>query len=93
MKNDYNSSNNIFHSSNAPVPKDHRDIDENVHKCMKKPNVAIGKGEAENNTSQKLHYRTISMTNDPTSRRADPSNPNRVMTIGFGFGAEKGDIE
>jgi len=33
-------------------------------------------------------------TNSPgynkNSRRADPSNPNRIMTVGFGYGSEKG---
>jgi len=24
------------------------------------------------------------------TRRADPHNPNRVVTVGFGFGSEKG---
>ena len=26
----------------------------------------------------------------PNTRRADMSNPNRIPTVGFGFGAEKG---
>ena len=48
---EYTSTNDVYHSSSAPVPKDHRDIDENVHRFMKKPNVAIGKGDAETKTS------------------------------------------
>ena len=27
---------------------------------------------------------------EPDGRRADPNNPNRKMTFGFGFGCEKG---
>lgn len=27
---------------------------------------------------------------DKNSRRADPENPNRILTVGFGHGAEKG---
>jgi len=30
---------------------------------------------------------------DKNSRRCDPANANRVMTVGFGFGAEKGTKE
>lgn len=30
---------------------------------------------------------------DKNSRRCDPANPNRVMTVGFGHGAEKGTKE
>lgn len=30
---------------------------------------------------------------DKNSRWCDPENPNRIKTIGFGFGAEKGTYE
>lgn len=30
---------------------------------------------------------------DKNSRRCDPENPNRILTVGFGFGSEKGTSE
>lgn len=30
---------------------------------------------------------------DKNSRRCDPDNPNRILTVGFGFGWEKGSQE
>ena len=30
---------------------------------------------------------------DRNLRRADPDNPNRILTVGFGFGSEKGTSE
>lgn len=30
---------------------------------------------------------------DKNSRRCDPENANRIMTVGFGHGAEKGTVE
>ena len=67
---------------------------------MKTTTYKIGK-EGENAPNEKISstetYHTIKQhiedeppKFDKNSRRCDPDNPNRVLTIGFGFGWEKG---
>jgi hypothetical protein len=59
---------------------------------MKKPNFKIGRTfdgqiiQTEGNVLQ-------NKPETPKGRRADPRNPNRIMTFGFGFGTEKGTID
>ena len=37
-----------------------------------------------------VHIEDVPPKFDKNSRRADPTNPNRILTVGFGHGAEKG---
>lgn len=66
---------------------------------MKKPNYAIGKkgddAPNEKETSTNTFHKEIpdDGRRDKNDRRADPSNPNKVLTVGFGFGSEKGTYE
>ena len=72
---------------------------------MKTTTYAIGKkGEGAPNEkdattavfhSAKVQKEGLEMPQkyDKNSRRADPENKNRIITIGFGHGAEKGTKE
>lgn len=71
-----------------------------VHKLMKTTTYSIGKKgyDAPNekfSSNQTYHTSDVHLEDSPpkfdkNSRRADPSNPNRVITVGFGHGAEAG---
>lgn len=71
-----------------------------VHKLMKTTTYSIGKKglDAPNekfSSNQTYHTADVHVEDSPpkfdkNSRRADPANANRVLTVGFGFGAEKG---
>jgi hypothetical protein len=71
-----------------------------VHKLMKTTTYSIGKKgvDAPNekfSSNQTYHTANVHIEDAPpkydkNSKRADPSNPNRVLTVGFGYGAEKG---
>ena len=43
--------------------------------------------------SEKVHKEDDPPLYDKNSRRADPSNKNKILTVGFGHGAEKGTKE
>jgi hypothetical protein len=68
---------------------------------MKTTNYRIGKeGENPPNETMSTQMTThVPLGTDPQKkgdrnlRRADPDNPNRILTVGFGFGAEKGTSE
>jgi hypothetical protein len=85
------------------VDKKFKDLDLGVHKLMKTTTYSIGKKghDAPNeklSSTQTYHTPNVHIEEGPAkfdknSRRADPSNPNRVLTVGFGFGAEKGTKE
>ena len=70
-----------------------------VHKFMKSPNVKIGKlmendvNEIHTTNQQSLTEEVHKDNNSPNTRRADPKNPNRIKTVKFGFGSEKGTHE
>ena len=76
-------------------------MDLGVHKLMKTTNYRIGKeGENPPNETMSTQMTThVPLGTDPQKkgdrnlRRADPDNPNRILTVGFGFGAEKGTSE
>jgi len=98
--NDYTSQAKIYHGKYKSVDKSHIDLDKGVHKVMKTTTYTIGK-EGEDAPNEKLttkdaiHNIEVQKKDQPpgyekNSRRADPSNPNRTLTVGFGFGAEKG---
>ena len=98
---DYKSQNKVFHGKAGRVDKSHIDLDLGVHKLMKTTNYQIGK-EGENppneitSTTQTTHVPLGGNgpnKGDRNLRRADPDNPNRILTVGFGFGAEKGTSE
>lgn len=97
---DYKSSAYVFHGNENPTqdPK-HQDLDVSVHKFMKKPNYAIGKegndAPNEKETSANTFHKEIpdDGRRDKNDRRADPTNPNKIKTVGFGFGSEKGTKE
>jgi hypothetical protein len=76
------------------------DLDKGVHKVMKKTTYTIGvQGDDAPNekltTKDAIHNVDVQTNSkappyEKNSRRADPSNANRTLTVGFGFGAEKG---
>jgi len=67
---------------------------------MKKTTYSIGEQGSdapnERTTTKEFSHNIFVQQNeepqkfDKNSRRADPSNPNRKLTVGFGYGAEKG---
>lgn len=58
------------------------------------PNEKISSMETFNTDFiNKLNSEEEILKFDKNSRRCDPDNPNRVLTIGFGFGWEKGSLE
>lgn len=98
--NDYKSLSRVYHGQSMSVDRNHIDLDLGVHKVMKTTTYQIGKqgGDAPNERTSshqavfttKVHPDEEPPTVDKNSRRCDPTNPNRVMTVGFGFGSEKG---
>lgn len=102
-KNDYSTSLNTYHGKELVVDPKHHDLDQSVHKFMKKPNYSIGKkGSGAPNEvlssnmtyhTQRQHVEDEPPKVDKNSRRGDPDNPNRILTVGFGFGSEKGTYE
>jgi hypothetical protein len=102
--NDYTSIKNTYHGKQLSVDQTHIELDRGVHKVMKTTTYSIGKKgiDAPNekdssNTifhSAKVHKEEGEpLKYDKNSRRADPENKNRVLTVGFGHGAEKGTKE
>ena len=101
--NDYKSLARVYHGQAPSADKTHHDLDLGVHKVMKTTTYQIGKeGSAAPNERQssnqavfttKVHADEEPPQVDKNSRRCDPTNPNRVMTVGFGHGAEKGTKE
>ena len=93
----------MYHGKERSVDPKHHDLDASVHKFMKKPNYSIGKKgqDAPNekiSSSMTYHTERQHIEDEPpkvdkNSRRCDPENPNRVLTVGFGFGSEKGTHE
>lgn len=78
-------------------------MDMGVHKLMKTTTYKIGKAGADA-PNEKFSSKQTFFTNklaeekdkpkyDKNSRRSDPANPNKVITVGFGHGAEKGTVE
>jgi hypothetical protein len=94
MSNHYVSQNRVYHGKALSVDKSHIDIDKGVHKVMKTTTYQIGKlgGPNEKTSSHQTQF-DVKKNDEVMDRRSDPSNPNRVMTFGFGFGAEKGTQE
>lgn len=101
--NDYKSLSRVYHGQSMTVDKNHLDLDLGVHKVMKTTTYQIGK-KGEDAPNEKMSSNQAVFTTkvhpdeeppkvDKNSRRCDPANPNRVMTIGFGFGSEKGTKE
>lgn len=43
--------------------------------------------------TEKVHKEDEPPLYDKNSRRADPSNKNKILTVGFGHGSEKGTKE
>ena len=78
-----------------------READQEVVKEMKSTNYKIGKegndAPNEKQTTNKTQFANTErhLKEEPRdiSRRADPNNPNRVLSFGFGFGAETGTKE
>ena len=101
--NDYKSLSRVYHGQAKAVDQNHIDLDLGVHKVMKTTTYQIGKKgtDAPNEKTSsnqavfttKVHPDEEPPKVDKNSRRCDPANPNRVMTIGFGFGSEKGTKE
>ena len=98
--NDYKSLSRVYHGQSQSVDKNHIDLDLGVHKVMKTTTYQIGKEGAAAPNERTSSHQAVFTTKvhpdeeppkvDKNSRRCDPTNPNRVMTIGFGFGSEKG---
>ena len=90
--NDYGTLNNVYHGKSPPSkPKAESDIEKTIHKMMKTTTYKIG--HASPNDSLEIKKEELHKNNaddSPKGRRADPNNPNRVQTFGFGFGCEKG---
>jgi len=68
-------------------------LDKGVHKFMKVQNVNFGNDPRNSTTQNQQQYTNKRTEVSPNGRRADMSNPNRILTVGFGFGAEKGSNE
>jgi hypothetical protein len=92
----------IYHGKHLSVDPRHIDIDNNIIKVMKTTTYSIGKkGYDAPNEIDTTHK--VQMTDKlpdaeekldlDNPRRCDPENPNRIKTVGFGFGAEKGTHE
>lgn len=60
---------------------------------MKVPNVNFGTDFRNDVTQNQMQFTKKKTLEGPNTRRADLSNPNRIPTVGFGFGAEKGSNE
>jgi hypothetical protein len=100
---DYKTSLNTYHGKELFVDPKHVDLDQGVHRFMKKPNYSIGKKGhdapnekvSSNNTyhTQRQHDEDEPPKVGKNDRRCDPENPNRILTVGFGFGSEKGTFE
>ena len=90
--NDYKSQNRVYHGKSLTVDKKHQEIDKGIHQLMKTTTYKIGQQFNEKQSSNQEQYDKKS-NDEVNNRRADPSNPNRIMTVGFGFGAEKGTKE
>lgn len=103
---DYKSTKKTYHGKELQVDKDHIDIDLGVHKVMKTTTYQIGKegkmAPNEKTSSNQQNFvpklqKEEELNGPPkfdkNSRRCDPENPNRVLTVGFGHGSEKGTVE
>ena len=101
--NDYKSIGRVYHGHAHSVDRSHIELDLGVHKVMKTTTYSIGKkgldapneklSSNQGEFTTKVHADEEPPQVDKNSRRCDPTNPNRVMTIGFGHGAEKGTKE
>lgn len=101
-KRDYIPMANVYHGKHLSVDPKHIDIDENIIKVMKTTTYSIGKKghnapnevDTTNQTqlTEKLKFAEEKLDLD-NPRRCDPENPNRIKTVGFGFGAEKGTYD
>ena len=60
---------------------------------MKVPNVKFGNDPRTSQTQNQNQFVQKRSDTSPATRRGDISNPNRILTVGFGFGAEKGTNE
>jgi|TARA_B110001450_G_C17601292_1_gene473102 hypothetical protein len=93
----------VHHDSNIRVDAKHIDLDQGVQKLMKTTTFQIGKEKEPHylDSTAKNTWATKEIDNDTIKcdvnlRRADhnfPNNPNRTLTVGFGYGAEKGTSE
>jgi len=90
----------VYHGRSLVIDKGYKDLDMGVHKLMKSTTYKIGNEEVNDPavSSSQVHYTSKPLEEEggaqkKISRRADPSNPNRKMTIGFGHGAEQGTKE
>ena len=100
---DYISQVRQYHGKPLSIDPSHVELDKGVHKLMKTTTYQIGKeGKDRPNEistqnqifhSEKVHKEEESPLYDKNSRRADPLNKNRILTVGFGHGAEKGTKE
>lgn len=98
--NSYTSQARTSYGKYRSVDKKHQELDKGVHAIMKKTTYSIGEQglDAPNEkttTKELVHNIQVQQNEQPSkfdknSRRADPSNPNRTLTVGFGYGAEKG---
>lgn len=95
--------NKVHHNKDIRVDAKHIDIDNGVQKLMKTTTFQIGKEQekhyldstARNNWDTKTLDEGVTK-GDTHLRRAEhtmSNNPNRTLTVGFGFGAEKGTSE
>ena len=96
--NDYKSLSKVYHhGNNLEIDPGYKELDFGVHKFMKKTTFRIGK-EGEDAPNEKVSSNQVQFPSKPhdedknekVTRRADPSNPNRIMTVGFGHGVEGG---
>lgn len=101
---DYVSAQNIyFGKEDVKKEEKHKAIDDAIIKVMKKTTYTIGKqgDDAPNEKKTSTGNTHVKVPNtlryeegyDKNSRRAAPDNPNRVLTVGFGAGTEKGTYE
>lgn len=101
-KADYVPTAKVFHGKHLSLDPTHMDIDDKIVKIMKKTTYSIGKkgrdAPNEVSTTNQTHLtdklpqseKKVSLDNP---RRCDPENPNRIKTVGFGYGSEKGTYE
>lgn len=102
-KADYVSNVKHYHGKPLSYNPSHVELDKGVHRLMKTTTYQIGElgknAPNEINTqnqlfhSEKVHKEDEPPLYDKNSRRADPSNKNKILTVGFGHGAEKGTKE
>ena len=102
-KADYISNVKHYHGKPLTLNPSHVELDKGVHKIMKTTTYQIGElgdnaPNEVNTQNQLMHTERVHKEDNPplydkNSRRADPSNKNKILTVGFGHGSEKGTKE